>query len=74
MVDHGLMYEIFEATADAGLMVSVHHDDVDWAKRMVFRDYIDKGRIDNRAYMEAYEKGTSSGRRYTARWRRPPCS
>ena len=61
VVDHGLMYEIFEATADAGLMVSVHHDDVDWAKRMVFRDYIDKGRIDNRAYMEAYEKGYMYG-------------
>lgn len=61
VVDHGLMYEIFEATADAGLMVSVHHDDVDWVKRMVYRDYIDKGRVDRQAYMEAYEKGYMYG-------------
>lgn len=61
VVDHGLMYEIYEATAEAGLMVSVHHDDVDWVRRMVYRDYIDKGRVDRKAYMEAYEKGYMYG-------------
>jgi len=39
----------------------VHHDDSEWCKRMTFRDYIDKGKTDNRAYREAYEKGYMYG-------------
>ena len=61
VLDHGLMYEIFEAVAASGLVVSVHHDDTDWTRRLVFRDYIDRGRTDNRAYMEAYERGYMYG-------------
>lgn len=61
VVDHGLLYELYEAVAQTGLMVAVHHDDTDWVKRMVFRDFIDQGKIDNKAYMEAYEKGYMYG-------------
>jgi len=61
VTDHGLLYELFEAVADTGLVCSVHHDDWDWCKRMTFRDYINKGKIDNRAYMESYERGYMYG-------------
>ncbi len=61
VTDHGLLYEIYEAAAEAGIVVSVHHDDTDWTRRMVFRDYIDQGQVDNRAYMDAYEKGYMYG-------------
>jgi dihydroorotase-like cyclic amidohydrolase len=61
VTDHGAMYELFEAIADAGLLASVHHDDASWTKRMVYREFITPGRIDNKAYMEAYEKGFMYG-------------
>jgi dihydroorotase-like cyclic amidohydrolase len=61
VTDHGAMYELFEATAAAGLVASVHHDDASWTKRMVYRDYITPGRVDNAAYMEAYQKGYMYG-------------
>ncbi len=61
VIDHGLLYELYEAVADTGLVCAVHHDDPPWCKRMTFRDYIDKGNTDNRAYMEAYEKGYMYG-------------
>lgn len=61
VIDHGLLYELYEAVADTGLVCSVHHDDPGWCKRMTFRDYIDKGKTDSRAYMEAYEKGYMYG-------------
>ena len=61
VVDHGILYELYEAVTAAGLVTSVHHDDSDWCKRLVFRDYIDQGKSDNRAYMECYEKGYMYG-------------
>ena len=61
VIDHGLLFELYEAVAKTGLVCSVHHDDPDWCKRMTYRDFIDKGRIDNCAYMEAYEKGYMYG-------------
>lgn len=61
VVDHGLLYELYEAVAETGLVCSVHHDDAEWCKRLTFRDYIDRGRVDNRAYMDAYEKGFMYG-------------
>jgi dihydroorotase (multifunctional complex type) len=61
VTDHGLLYEIFEETAKVGLVCSVHHDDSDWVRRMVFRDYIDKGKTDIKAYIEAFEKGYMYG-------------
>lgn len=61
VVDHGILYELYEAVAAAGLVTSVHHDDSDWCKRLVFRDYIEKDKTDNRAYMECYQKGYMYG-------------
>ena len=61
VVDHGLLHEIYEETAKSGLVCAVHHDDSDWTKRLVFRDYIDKGRTDIHSYIEAYEKGYMYG-------------
>lgn len=61
VVDHGILYELFEAVADTGLVCSVHHDDSEWCKRMTFRDYIDAGRIDSAAYRDCYAKGYMYG-------------
>ncbi len=61
VTDHGLLYEIYEETAETGLVCSVHHDDSDWTKRLVFRDYINKARVDIDAYIDAYEKGYMYG-------------
>jgi len=61
VTDRSVLYELYEAAADAGVVMSVHHDDSAWTKRMVFRDYINQNKIDNRSYMEAYEKGYMYG-------------
>ncbi|ABK17827.1 dihydroorotase [Syntrophobacter fumaroxidans] len=61
VLNHGLLYEIYEAVADTGLICSVHHDDPDWCRRMTFREYINVGKTENRHYMEAYEKGYMYG-------------
>jgi len=61
VTDHGLLYEIYEETAKTGLVCSVHHDDSEWTKRLVFRDYINKGKIDIYSYIDAYEKGYMYG-------------
>jgi dihydroorotase-like cyclic amidohydrolase len=61
VIDHGILYELYEATRDQGLVASVHHDDPEWCKRLTFRDYIDKGRTDARAYHESFEKGYMYG-------------
>ena len=61
VIDHGLLYEIYEKTADTGLVCAVHHDDPDWTRRLVYRDFIDKNRIDSRAYVEAYKNGYMYG-------------
>lgn len=61
VVDHGILYEIFEAVSEQGLVCSVHHDDSEWCKRMVFRDYIDRGRTTVHDYFEGYAKGYMYG-------------
>lgn len=61
VVDHGILYEIFEAVADAGLVCSVHHDDSEWCKRLTFRDYIDAGRTTVQDYFDCYAKGYMYG-------------
>lgn len=61
VVDHGILYELYEAVADTGLICSVHHDDSEWCKRMTFRDYIDRGRTKYADYMESYQKGYMYG-------------
>ena len=61
VVDHGILYEIFEAVAEAGLVCSVHHDDSEWCKRLTFRDYIDRGRTTVADYFDCYAKGYMYG-------------
>jgi len=61
VTDHGLLHEIYEETAKTGLVCAVHHDDSEWTKRLVFRDYINKGKVDIFAYIDAYEKGYMYG-------------
>lgn len=66
VVDHGILYEIFEAVADAGLVCSVHHDDSEWCKRLTFRDYIDQGKTTVGDYFDCYAKGYMYGHGMTA--------
>ncbi len=61
VLDHGVLYEIYEAVRDCGLVASVHHDDPEWCKRLTFRDYIEKGRTDAMAYHESFQKGYMYG-------------
>lgn len=61
VLDHGILYELYEATCDTGLRASVHHDDPEWCKRMTFRDYIEKGRTDAVSYHESFAKGYMYG-------------
>jgi dihydroorotase-like cyclic amidohydrolase len=61
VIDHALLFEIYEAAAAADILVSVHHDDADWNRSMVKRDYLATGRVSNRDYMDAYEKGYMYG-------------
>lgn len=61
VLDHGILYELYEATRDVDLVASVHHDDPEWCKRLTFRDYIDKGRTDAAAYHESFAKGYMYG-------------
>ncbi|ACA19931.1 Dihydropyrimidinase [Methylobacterium sp. 4-46] len=61
VVDHGILYELYEAIAETGLVGSVHHDDTEWCKRLTFRDYINPGKVENKYYMECYERGYMYG-------------
>ncbi|MGN6768164.1 MAG: dihydroorotase [Rhizobiaceae bacterium] len=61
VLDHGILYELYEATRDVGLVASVHHDDPEWCKRLTFRDYINQGRTDALAYQESFSKGYMYG-------------
>ena len=61
VLDHGILYELYEATRDVGLAASVHHDDPEWCKRLTFRDYIEKGRSDAAAYHESFQRGYMYG-------------
>ncbi len=61
VVDHGILYELYEAIADTGLVGSVHHDDTEWCKRLTFRDYINPGKVTSRDYHDAYAKGYMYG-------------
>lgn len=61
VVDHGILYEIFEQVAEQGLVCSVHHDDSEWCKRLVFRDYINAGKTSVQDYFESYARGYMYG-------------
>jgi dihydroorotase-like cyclic amidohydrolase len=61
VTDHGLMYELYEAIAKTGMTISVHHDDYDWVKRMVEKEYLQKGKTSSTDFHEAYERGIIYG-------------
>lgn len=61
VLDHGVLYELYEAVQDCDLVAAVHHDDPEWCKRLTFREYIDKGRTDAASYHESFEKGFMYG-------------
>ena len=61
VVDHGILYEIFEKVAEQNLVCSVHHDDSEWCKRLVFRDYINQGKTTVEDYFESYARGYMYG-------------
>jgi dihydroorotase-like cyclic amidohydrolase len=61
VVDHGILYEIFERVAEQGLVCSVHHDDSEWCKRLVFRDYIEVGKTTVQDYFDCYARGYMYG-------------
>lgn len=61
VTDHGILYEIYEEVAKTGLVCAVHHDDSDWTRTLVQRDYIQKGRVSAEDYIEAYDRGYMYG-------------
>lgn len=61
VLDHGILYELYEATRDVGLVAAVHHDDPEWVKRLTYRDYIEKGRTDFAAYVQSHREGYMYG-------------
>jgi len=61
VVDHGILYEIFEQVAEQGIVCSVHHDDSEWCKRLVFRDYIGPGKTSVQDYFDCYARGYMYG-------------
>ncbi len=61
VTDHGLMHELYEEIAKTGMTVSVHHDESDWVKRMVEREYWDKGKTTADDFHEAYKRGIQYG-------------
>ncbi|MDR0826748.1 MAG: dihydroorotase family protein [Desulfovibrio sp.] len=61
VVNHGLLHHIYEEVQKTGLVCAVHHDDSDWTKYMVFRDYINIGKIDAASYVDAVANGYMYG-------------
>jgi dihydroorotase (multifunctional complex type) len=59
--NHGLMHELYEEIAKTGLPVLVHHDDVEWVRWWVDKEYISKGRTAAKDYQEAYDRGIVYG-------------
>lgn len=61
VVEHDHLFQIFEAAADAGILVSIHPDDADWARAIVDRKYIQKGRTSRADYEDAVTSGHMYG-------------
>lgn len=59
--NHGQMYELYEAVAKTGLPILVHHDNVDWVKWMVEREYLSKGNTKAEHMQDAYRRGIMYG-------------
>lgn len=61
VTDHGILHHIYEEVQKTGLVCAVHHDDSAWCKYMVFRDYINKGKVDAASYVDAVSRGYMYG-------------
>lgn len=61
VVDHAHLYEMFEAAAAADVLVSIHPDDADWARYIVDREYIQKGRTTRADYEDSVRRGFMYG-------------
>jgi len=61
VTNHGLMYELYEAVAKTGMTISVHHDDSEWVKWMVRKEYLNKGKTTAKDFHEAYQRGFMYG-------------
>ncbi len=61
VLNHGLMYELYEEVAKTGLPILVHHDDVDWGRWMSQREYVGKGKTTSADFHEAYSRGIVFG-------------
>lgn len=61
VTDRGLLFELYERIADTGLPVAVHHDQSDWVKHVVERDYLGPGRTTAEDLHEAYDRGVLYG-------------
>lgn len=61
VTDRGLLYELYERIAEAGIPVAVHHDQSDWVKHVAERDYIEPGNTTAADLHEAYDRGVLYG-------------
>ncbi|MFB6311176.1 MAG: dihydroorotase family protein [Salinirussus sp.] len=61
VTDRGLLFELYERIAAADLPVAVHHDQSDWVKHVVERDYIEPGKTTAADLHEAYDRGVLYG-------------
>lgn len=59
--NHGLMHELYEAVAETGLPILVHHDNFEWVKWMAEREYISKGKMKPKDMQDAYRRGIMYG-------------
>lgn len=61
VTDRGLLFDLYERIADAGLPVAVHHDQSDWVKHRAEREYINPGNTTAEDLHEAYDEGVLYG-------------
>lgn len=61
ITDWGVMHEIFEGCAKAGIPVTVHPDLSSWVNKLVLREYINKGKNSIYDYHECAARGIIFG-------------
>ena len=61
VLNHGAIHELYEIVAKTGLPILVHHDNSDWVKWMVEREYLSKGRTTAKDFQDAYDRGINFG-------------
>src|SRR3546814_16698120 len=60
VLDHGVLYEPYDAVRDCNLVAAAHHDDPEWCQRLPFREYKHKGRTDAPPHHASFEKAHMS--------------